>query len=176
MPTKLNAAKSPRLPLWVATHAPPRTPGGIWGSIRVDSKRVKLLRWFRHSPLLQEKRKLKREGKRKGNVNLGIRIEGIYMNSPLSSYHIWYIYELISTFTSWSRCYSLCLAGNQTEVQSSWVTHPKAHSSWRSREQSLGLPHTELPLLRSKQRTPQAASKSIPKGSWAMSINALGRV
>jgi len=49
-------------------------------------------------PYYKRKRKLKREGK--GNVNLGIRMEGIYMNCPLSSYHVWYIYEFISTFTS----------------------------------------------------------------------------
>ena len=39
MPTKLSAVKSPRLPLWVVTHALPWTPGGIWASVRADSKR-----------------------------------------------------------------------------------------------------------------------------------------
>ena len=36
---KAKCSKITQTPLWVATHALPWTPGGIWASVHVDSKR-----------------------------------------------------------------------------------------------------------------------------------------
>lgn len=52
------------------------------------------------TPTTRKKEIKRRRKKGKENVNLGIRIEGIYVNCSFSMNHVWYIYDLTLIFTS----------------------------------------------------------------------------